>query len=897
MRWTNEERFYFENIPDSKSFTDAGSQEHYTRNRTFDTEHLKLELSFDEAAKKVIGRVTLILRPINDRFHLIELDSVDLAIQKVMDQEGRALEFTASEGKLYIDLGRFYQSGEKISLSIDYEGTPKKGLFFVQPDEAYPHKPYQIWSQGEAQDNSHWFPCYDAPNDKCTSEVILTVQEKYLGLSNGKLVEVTHHPATQTKTFHWFQEVPHTTYLVNIAVGEFSQVTDYYDGIPLTYYVPRGEEDKIRRSFENTPDMMKFFSERTGYRYPYAKYGQVVVYDFTWGGMENTSLTLLTHGTLHDERAHLDYKSDPLVAHELAHQWFGDLLTTKSWEHLWLNEGFASYFDPLYHEYKWGVDEFHDRMMAEAEGYLKEAEKYKRPIVTNFYTEHEDLFDAHAYNKAAWVLHMLRYVLSDELFWKAMRYYVQKFAGKNVETNDLKIAIEESTGVSLEGFFKQWLYKAGHPEFEVKWSWEPALEEREVKIEDRRLSEQPAPQPSPPNPLSSRGMVVLTVKQTQKTEEQASRAPGPPATFEVPVFRMPVEIELTTQKGSRTHKVTVEKAEQTFFFQADSKPLMVLFDPNNWILKTLKFDKSKEELIYQVKHAKTIAPRIQACEGLGKMIGDAAVIAALKETLQGDTFYEVRKAAAKALGEIGTDEALAALMEGLKDKDSRVRRGVVEALGKFKKASVIATLKEVFEKDESYYTVGRTLQSAAEIKLDQVYDFILEGLKRDSWAEVIRTSAFNALGELKDPRGIEVAMKYSAYGQPYQVRMAAVSALGKLGDSLEDKKEEIREHLVPLLKDPHHRVRRAVIDALATLADRKAIPELEKLAESEPLSLIRRAAQKAIKAIQEKAGAKSLKVEFEKELESLRDENKELKKKLEELSAKVAALSGAKGEK
>ncbi|MCI0526443.1 MAG: HEAT repeat domain-containing protein, partial [Nitrospira sp.] len=515
-------------------------------------------------------------------------------------------------------------------------------------------------------------------------------------------------------------------------------------------------------------------SEKIGHPYPYAKYGQITVHDFTWGGMENTSLTILNHMTLHDERAHLDYKSDSLLAHELAHQWFGNLLTTKSWEHLWLNEGFASYFDPLYYEYKWGVEEFHRRMMEEAEGYFKETEKYQRPIVTNLYTEHEDMFDAHSYNKASWVLHMLRYVLSDALFWKVIPAYVQKFAGKNVETNDFKVIIEEATGLSLDWFFKEWLYKAGHPEFEVKWSWEP------IKMQ---------------NAESESGMVALTVKQVQKTDEG------------VPIFRMPVEIEVTTPKENHTYQVTVEKVEQTFFFQADSKPLLVLFDPSNWILKTLKFEKSKEEWIYQVKHAKTIAGRIQACEGLGKIMGDSAVVASLKETLLGDTFYGVRKAAAEALGEIGSDEALAALREGLQDKDSKVRRSAVEALGKFKMGEILPVLKEAFEKDESYYAVGGALESAAKSSLithhsslitqDSIFNFILEGLKRDSWAEVIRVSVFNALAELKDPNGIEITMKHTAYGQPYPVRMAAVRALGKLGDSLDDKKEVIREHLTP----------------------------------------------------------------------------------------------------
>ncbi|NIT57927.1 MAG: aminopeptidase, partial [Aliifodinibius sp.] len=323
---------------------------------------------------------------------------------------------------------RAYLEEETIIVAIEYEAQPRAGLYFVHPEIGYPDKPWQIWSQGEMEFNSHWFPCYDFPNDRMTSEMIVTVPKWQMAISNGELLAVTENDASNTITYHWKESVPHVTYLLSLVVGEFLEARDEWtggsprrNGVPVTYYVEPQDSHKVARSFHKTVEMMDFFSHKTGIDYPYEKYAQTTIRDFMWGGMENISATTLTRNTLHDQRAHLDYTSDGLVAHELAHQWWGDLLTCNNWNHIWLNESFATYFDALYVDHDMGNDEFIMEMQQNRNRYLKEdSTKYRRPIVYNLYEDASQMFDRHTYQKGSWVLHMIRYILGDELWWKAI---------------------------------------------------------------------------------------------------------------------------------------------------------------------------------------------------------------------------------------------------------------------------------------------------------------------------------------------------------------------------------------------------------------------------------------------------------------------------------------------
>ena len=766
-------------LAQDRGFSNERSILHGTRDRTYDVQHLKLDIAFDHATGTVMGTATTTLTPINDGLARVVLDAVDLSIESVSlavnvaveaaSRKGnRPLAYTVENGQLIIDLDKPYSGGESITLQVAYHAQPRMGLYFIQPDEAYPDKPWQIWSQGEMEESRYWFPCYDAPNDRMTTEIIVTVPDSQMAISNGELLEVRRNENEGTATYHWRENVPHVTYLVSVVVGRFVEVRDEWDGVPVLYYVEPRDSNKVERSFARTPDMIDFFSKMIGVRYPYEKYAQTTITDFMWGGMENISATTLTENTLHDERAHLDVSSDGLVAHELAHQWWGDLLTTKNWNHTWLNEGFATYFDALYVEHDKGPQEFILELEGSRRAYLAEdANRYRRPIVTNRYENPEEMFDRHSYQKGALVLHMLRTLLGDELWWKAVRHYARIHAGQTVETNDFKQAIEDATGRALDWFFNQWVYRGGHPEYEVSWKW------------DRKKQ-----------------AVALEVKQVQMVNELT------------PLFQMPVEVAVTGDFGTETFSIQVDQAEETFYLPVPSKPRRVEFDPEDRVLKKLTFNKSKKEILDQLAHAGD-ASRMRAAEWLG-VYTDRKVIEALGTALHEDPFRGVRAEAAKALGKVKTKTARDTLLPGLHDKHAHVRRAVITALGNYiGDPQVVAALEDVFRSDSSYYARAEAVKSIARLGALNAYEICMEALKVASHQDVIRSAALSGLGRLKDPRGVDHALKLVTYGQPPRVRSAAISALGRLGDPKTLKALE-----ASLEREPHFRHRDAAREAI-----------------------------------------------------------------------------------
>ncbi len=838
-----------------KVFAAPETPEQFPRDRAFQLQHLRLNITVDDEAKSVSGTAIHRLAPINDGLKDVTLDAAELNIRRVTDETGRALAWEVHGETLTIHLPRARKAGEVFELRIRYDAKPRKGLFFVAPDSAYPDKPQVIWSQGEEMDNRNWYPSYDYPNQRFTSEMRVTVRSKYVTLSNGRLVAQKEDKRRGLRTDHWVMDKPHANYLIALVVGEFDKKEWAVDGVPVQAYVPRGKGAFIDRCFKNVPDMVRFFGRMTGLKYPWDKYAQVCVPDYTFGGMENTTLTVLHEYCLTDEKAYWDYNPDGLLSHELAHQWFGDWLTTKSWGHLWLNESFATYAEVLWWEAKYGRDDalmWHEK---DREVYFEEAEKhYVRPIVTHKFVEATDMLDAHTYQKGSSVLHMMRHVLGDDLWWKALRHYVKKHSLTNVETNDFKIAIEEATGRNLDWFFDEWLYKPGHPEFDVSWSWDDRTKHVEVRV-----------------------------RQTQETKDG------------VPVFKMPVEIELLWADRAVRETVQIEKAEHTFRIAAPRRPEAVLFDPDDVLLKKLTFKKEKQELLWQLAHAKAVWPRIEACQGLGTFVGDEQVVTALKRALVRDRYWGVRRAAAAALGEHGTPSARDALLEGVKDKDSRVRRGVYRALGKFRKDEVaFRALVKAYMEDGWYYPMATAAEALAETRHDQAFDAIVKGMDRPSQAEIIGRSACSAIASLRDERGIDVLWERTSYGRPELLRMAAAVSLGKLGYFLEKHRDEILEHLTALLRDVNYRAKLGAADGLGELGYKKALAELEKVAETDILGTVRSRARSAIKKIKEKHAEGAKRLEQQEELDKLRDEGKELKSRLAALEAKVEALSKRK---
>ena len=477
-----------------KSFAILGASPHYAPDRPFKIEHILLELTVDPQARTLFGVVTHRIQVIAPRQKFLILDQIGLEIEDVQ-LGGQSIDFQSQGDQLIIplekSLGFELQVGKVFEFSVRYYlQNPKRGIYFTGPDSDYPDKPYQVWTQGQDEDSRYWFPTLDYPNQKATSEMIATVPYGFTAVSNGALLSKKEVP--QGMRFHYRLGIPHVTYLITLVVAELVEWTDLGpQNLKVQYFVPLGREEDGKRAFSKTPQMIQVFEEKTGVPYPYEKYSQVAVQDFIFGGMENTSATTQTDLTLHDERAHLDFSSDPLVAHELAHQWFGDLLTCRDWSHGWLNEGFATFMERVWIENdsspNGGQDEAKYYSYQDLKQYLWEDQnRYRRPIVCNTYMEPIDLFDSHLYKKGGLVLHLIRSILGEELFWKSVQVYLNRHRSQNVETIDWIRSIEDTTGKNLRRFFDEWVFNSGYPEFEVSYSWNEDKKTTEWIIEQKQ---------------------------------------------------------------------------------------------------------------------------------------------------------------------------------------------------------------------------------------------------------------------------------------------------------------------------------------------------------------------------------------------------------------------------
>ncbi|MBF6591599.1 MAG: HEAT repeat domain-containing protein, partial [Ktedonobacterales bacterium] len=607
--------------------------------------------------------------------------------------------------------------------------------------------------------------------------------------------------------------------------------------------------------------------------YPYPKYGQIIAHMFT-GAMENASATTHTYRLLADARASLDYTPEPVVAHEMVHQWHGDLLAVRDWSHTWLKEGFADYFEATWREADRGVEEFHARMSDYQHLYLEADKRGRRPIVYNVYRKNGDeLFDRHVYEKAACVLHMLRFVLGEAPFWRAIQRYTQRNQGREVITADLERAIEETTGRSMARFFEQWLYKAGHPEFQVSYAWD----------DERRMAR-------------------LTVRQTQRV------------TATTPLFVTPVDIaffvptsETTRADDTRakaelvTFRVTLDQAEQTFHFPLVRRPFSVRFDQGGWLLKTLEFERPSELLRYQLRHDPDMLGRIEAAEALGKL-GDAQSLAALEAALLGEAFWAVRAAIAGALGSQKTERALTALLGALERvEEPKARRGIVAALGAFRapEQSALAeraarALSALLERGEpSYYVEATAATALGKTRAPGAYETLLPLVERPSWNEIIRVGVFAGLGELGDPRTVEVLTRWALErDKPMDARMGAVGGLHALAATKRVEgtaRTRAVEALMAALGDPWELVVLLAAYALREWGDPRALPALRRVVETSADERQVRMAREAITAIQRGAKPSAETRQLRDDLDALREENRRLRTRVETVEARVDA--------
>jgi aminopeptidase N len=829
-------------------FALPGDEPHFPRDRVVDLKHVKLTVKFDLDAKQVIGTAELTMQAVTGTVRQLELDCEDTEVGSVK-VGGTSARYTVTDRHLIVELPTPLAAGRPFVVAVDYVATPRRGIYFTGPDSGYPDKPVQIWTQGQDTDNHHWFPCIDEPRGRITSEISVTVPKDWSAVSNGRLAGESADRRAGTKTLHWVQDKPHAVYLITLAASNFARVVLKESKPLIDFFVARGREEDGRRSFGNTPAMIALYEELFAEPYPWAKYTQVAVQDFIFGGMENTSATTQTDLTLHDQRAHMDFSSDFLVSHEAVHQWFGDLVTCRDWSHGWLNEGFATYFESVWQEHHRGIDEYLWDVLGMARGYM--GESYRRAIVENTFHTPSDLFDHHLYEKGGLVLHMLRRELGDELFYRAIRHYLATCKGKNVVTADFERAIEEATGRSMDWFFDQWVYRPGHPEFKVTYSWDG----------DHKTA-------------------TLNVRQTQ-SGDRVARA-----------FRVNVDVVFVTTEGRspRRHefRAKITEREHALTYTLPARPKLVQFDAGYGVVKTLDFTKSKDLLTYQLENDPDVIGRIEAAEGLGKL-GSTEAVRALKRAVQRDSFWAVQATAARQLGKIGTDAALDALLGCVSISHPKARRGVADGLGNFKNERAGRALVKLLERDESYYVAMTSATSLGKTRWDGAFDPLVRALERPSHLEAVRAGALAGLAELKDERGLKVATEWTAYGRPQRAREAAIGALGKLGEN----KPEAADRLADLLDDPWLRVRQRSASALGELKETKAISHLSRLVDRELDGRVVREARIAIKAIRDGKNAPDDVKKLREDLHKVEEENRALKGRLEKIERQLEGSSKA----
>jgi aminopeptidase N len=656
-----------------------------------DLVHTKLAVRFDYAKRYLYGQEWVTLKPHGYATDSLRLDAKGMDIKTVALMNGTSqqpLKYDYSDqANLRINLGKLFKPGEQYIVYIEYTAKPDelkvkgsaaitdaKGLYFINPDSTVKGKPVQIWTQGETEGSSAWFPTIDRPNQKTTEEIAMTVPAKYVTLSNGKLVSQTPAgPGLRTDT--WKMDEPHAPYLFMMAVGDFKIYKDTWRGKEVSYYLEPKYAPFAKQIFANTPDMMEFYSKRLGVDFPWNKYAQIVARDYVSGAMENTTATLHGEQVQMTDKELIDreYSSESVIAHELFHQWFGDYVTAESWSNLTVNESMADFSEGLYAEYKYGQDAADAHNFRNAERYLGSTRDVGKNLVRFHYDSQEDMFDLVTYQKGGAIVQMLRTYLGDDVFFAGLQKYLKDNAFGNGEAHQMRLAMEAVSGKDLNWFYNQWYYGAGHPVVTIDYAWDAAAKKQSV-----------------------------TVKQTQE---------GKP-------FQLPFTIDYYVAGKPVHQQVMMTEATQTFTMPLAAKPDLVNVDADKTLLWNKTDNKPLAEYIYQYKHAPRFVDRAESLEAaLAQHTTNAAARAVVLAAMQ-DKFYEMRVAAIGTLKLDNKDVAKAATPVLRKlattEKEPHALAAVLIALGQLKDKKDSKLLTNAFS-SQSYGVQGASLQALGEV--------------------------------------------------------------------------------------------------------------------------------------------------------------------------------------
>jgi aminopeptidase N len=833
---------------------EAGADYKYPPDREVKVSHLALDLTPDFKQRAFEGRETFQFKPNGKPVPELSLDAVDLTILSVastVEIQG----WQATTDKLIITFVKPLPMDKEAGVTIAYHAHPSKGIYFRTPEMGYKEGDTQLFSQGESILARHWYPCFDSPNAKFTSEVTCRVPAGMTAVSNGRLVSEEKDPATGLTAFHWSQEQPHANYLIAVAAGYFKKLEDKHNNVPLAFLTPPSDFNEAAAFFRDTKDIMGFFEAEIGMPFPWAKYDQICLNDFVAGGMENTSATLLTDEAMFTEATENIYDGDGLISHEMAHQWFGDLVTCDDWSDIWLNEGFATYYALLYDGHKNG----HDSMLY---GLYQDARRITvtqddtNAIVRRTYGDPEDVFGRFnylAYPKGSWVLHMLRSELGEELYRRCIKTYLERHQYGNVVTEDLRKVIEELSGRSYDQFFDQWLYHAHHPELEASYSWD----------EKTRLAK-------------------VSLRQAQKIDQN------------VLLFSFPLTIRFKGKFGTMDHPILVKEKEADFFFPLESAPRIVRLDPDYTVLAKTTLNLPNDMLYSQLADREDVMGRLLAIEQLADK-KDQETVGKLKEAMNNDPFYGVRIEAAKALRSIHTDDALEALLASTHQPDARVRLQLARAMDGFYRDTAYASARNALETEKNPAILGADIDALGNYAQPEVRDALIKFLNSESYRNQLAVAAIYAMRSQDDPAYIGPLL------ETLRKREAAFRSRGFAGGLQtlawlarnEEKKDAVREFLLGYVNHKRESIQIAAIKALGTLGDPASIAVLQTFANASKATPQQAAAEKAVADL--RAGRKPVDdfKNLRQEVLDLEKASREQSKELENLKKQVEARANA----
>jgi aminopeptidase N len=676
--------------------------------RDFDAIHYSVKLDIDIYGKQLTGQNTVTLTPLRNNLNKVTLDAESLVVTDVLDSKGTPLSYDQTEDKLHINLSRTYSYADTIKFTVKYYLAEQvAGLRFIDKTE---HSPLQVSSDCFPNKARQWIPCYDYPHDKVTQEMIVTVDNKYKVLSNGTLLGITKDNKRGKHTYHWKQSKQHSTYLINLSIADYAIIEDSLGSLPINYWVYPEHVEDAKRSFAKTPYMIDFFNKLYGYEYPWEKYDQVIS-AHQGGGAEATSATLLGEGAVTTRREEIDFSFEGIIAHEIAHQWWGDLVTCRSWEHTWINESFGTYSDYLYKRYDWGEDEAAYDLLKKKNAYLREAHnRYMRPIVFNRYENPGQNFDSHTYPKGANVLHMLRFILGDDTFFSVLSQFLHKHEFQAVSTQDFIQCVKEVSGLNMDWFFEQFLYHPGHAVFEVKKNWDETTK-----------------------------ILGLEIKQSQDKWEN------------VPIYRIPVNIGFYHIDGKTIEKVWLKEHVEKFEFKLDAEPLMVRFDDGNHLLKEWTENKTEEELLFQVEND-DVPGRLWAIDQLKSFHSSPKTIQKWTELAMTDPFWAVREAAVQTISEFNGSSSKAIFLQTIGDSNSKVRAASIKALGEINEPSMVGKFRNIYETDDSYLVMAEAIIAIGKNGNKSHLGFLDQAAKVRSPRNTLKNAAEQAIEMIRNPQ-------------------------------------------------------------------------------------------------------------------------------------------------